>query len=95
MKMIIVALFESVGHIFNVIIVVMIVWLMFAILGVNLFAGKFFYCDYHKYLVSSETECVTKGGNWLLYPANFDNVGNAMLTLFGVSTFEGWPNVMF
>jgi hypothetical protein len=45
MKMIIVALFNSIGHILNVIIVVMIVWLMFAILGVNLFAGKFFYCD--------------------------------------------------
>lgn len=45
MKMIIVALFDSVGSIFNVMIVVMIVWLMFAILGVNLFAGKFFSCS--------------------------------------------------
>ena len=49
MKMIVVALFESVGHIFNVMIVVMIVWLMFAILGVNLFSGKFFYCTNDKY----------------------------------------------
>lgn len=45
MKMVIVALFDSVGSIFNVVLVVMVVWLMFAILGVNLFAGKFFECD--------------------------------------------------
>jgi hypothetical protein len=41
MKLVIVALFESIGGIFNVIVVVLIVWLMFAILGVNLFSGKF------------------------------------------------------
>ena len=37
MKLIVSALFESVGGIVNVMIVVMIVWLMFAILGVSLF----------------------------------------------------------
>ena len=41
MKTIVIALLESVGHIVNVVIVVMIVWLMFAILGVSLFSGKF------------------------------------------------------
>jgi hypothetical protein len=45
MKMVVVALLESVGSILNVMIVVMVVWLMFAILGVNLFSGKFFYCS--------------------------------------------------
>lgn len=28
---------------------------------------------------------------WLPNPFNFDDVSNAMLTLFTVSTFEGWP----
>lgn len=40
LKTLVVCLLESVGHIFNVIIVVSIVWLMFAILGVSLFSGK-------------------------------------------------------
>ena len=53
MKMIIVALFDSVGSIFNVVIVVMIVWLMFAILGVNLFAGKFFECSLLPYQIAT------------------------------------------
>lgn len=41
MKTMVEALIKSVGHIINVAVVVVIVWLMFAILGVNLFGGKF------------------------------------------------------
>ena len=41
MKSIVAALIKSIGHIINVAIVVVIVWLMFAIMGVNLFSGKF------------------------------------------------------
>ena len=44
MKMIVITLFESVGPVINVLIVILIVWLMFAILGVNLFEGKFNKC---------------------------------------------------
>lgn len=40
MKTIVIALLSSMGAIFNVGIVVIAVFLMFAILGVNLFAGK-------------------------------------------------------
>jgi hypothetical protein len=43
MKVVVEALIQSVGHIFNVLIVVLVVWLMFAILGVNLLGGKFQY----------------------------------------------------
>lgn len=45
MKLIVASLFESVGAIFNVMIVVVAVWLMFAIFAINIFAGKFFYCS--------------------------------------------------
>lgn len=41
MKVIVTALIHSVSGIFNVVIVVVIVWLMFAILGVSVFAGRF------------------------------------------------------
>ena len=44
MKLIVGSLFESVGAISNVVVVVSCVWLMFAIFGMNLFAGKFYYC---------------------------------------------------
>lgn len=43
-KIIITTFLESVSSIFNTIIMILIIWLMFAILGVSLFSGKFFYC---------------------------------------------------
>jgi len=94
MKTIVVALLESVGHIVNVMIVVMVVWIMFAILGVNLFAGKFFYCSIDPYQLHTETECLYVGGQWKRYDSNFDSVPQAMMTLFVVSSLEGWPDIM-
>ena len=45
LKMIVAALFESIGSIINVSFVVMIIWLMFAIYGMNTYMGMFFYCS--------------------------------------------------
>jgi len=41
MKLIVNALIDSVGHIMNVLLVIAIVYLIFAIIGVNLYGGKF------------------------------------------------------
>lgn len=49
MKMLVAALLESVGSIFNVLIVVAVVYLIFAIMGVNFFGGNFFYCTIDTY----------------------------------------------
>lgn len=95
MKLIVTALLESVGHIINVVIVVLMVWLMFAILAVNLFGGKLYYCTVDTYNISTEEECRLVNGKWGPYDANFDSVPNAMLTLFIVSTLEGWPDIMY
>mmetsp|Transcript_17671 Transcript_17671/g.12722 ORF Transcript_17671/g.12722 Transcript_17671/m.12722 type:complete len:170 (-) Transcript_17671:2159-2668(-) len=94
LKMIVAALMESVSSIFNVMIVVMVVWLMFAIFGINLFSGKFFYCSINKYKHHTEPACIEAGGEWNRYDSNFDNIGQAMLTLFIVSSLEGWPDIM-
>ena len=75
-------------------IVVMMVWLMFAILGINFFAGKFFYCTVDTFNISNEDLCLRNHGEWKVYDHNFDNVGNAMVTLFALSTMEDWPDIM-
>ncbi len=61
MKMIVAALLDSGGAMLNVLIVIMIVWLMFAILGIQLFMGKFFYCSGDSYLLHSKTDCINAG----------------------------------
>jgi len=65
MKLIVSSLFESVGAIVNVVIVVLAVWLMFAIFAINIFAGKFFYCSYGIYENRDKYECNVAGGSWL------------------------------
>ena len=95
MKMIVIALLDSVGHIFNTLIVVGVVFLMFAILGVNFFAGRFFFCSVDPYDNHTEDQCLYNGGSWEVHDCNFDNVVNAMITLYVVSSLEGWPNIMF
>lgn len=45
MKIVVNALIKSISAIANVGIVLITVWLMFAILGVSLFKGKFYSCS--------------------------------------------------
>ena len=47
--MIITALLDAGGSIINVIVVILAVWLMFAIFSVNTYKGHFFYCSVDKY----------------------------------------------
>ena len=74
MKLIVVSLFESVGAIINVLIVVLAVWLMFAIFAINIFAGKFFYCSIAPLTYHTKYECNVAGGSWLRAEQNFDDI---------------------
>ncbi|XP_063603702.1 muscle calcium channel subunit alpha-1-like isoform X1 [Penaeus indicus] len=92
----------------NIMLVTCLLEFMFAVIGVQLFKGKFFSCnDISK---SVEEECqgqyiVYQDGDinkpmvekrvWEKNSFHFDNVAKAMLTLFTVSTFEGWPGLLY
>ena len=53
LKMIVAALAESVGAIVNVSFIVLIIWLMFAIYGMNTYMGMFFYCSEEPYVYNT------------------------------------------
>ena len=40
-------------------------------------------------------DCMDYGGEWINKEGNFDNVINAMLTMFGMMSTEGWLEVMW
>ena len=94
MKMIVKALLESLGGILNVLLVVAMVFLIFAIIGINFYAGKFFYCSIDKYILHTEVECEFAGGKWKVHDHNFDDVMRGFITLYVVSSLEGWPDIM-
>ena len=98
MRKVVGALLLSFWPMMNVILVLMLVWLMFAIIGVQLFGGKFRYCPPGTELTgaagNATADCLN-GTPMVSHDMNFDNVESAMMVLFTVSSLEGWPQIMW
>ncbi|XP_044025273.1 calcium channel, voltage-dependent, L type, alpha 1D subunit, a isoform X7 [Siniperca chuatsi] len=108
LKHVVQCVFVAIRTIGNIMIVTTLLQFMFACIGVQLFKGKFYRCtDEAK---SSPEECkgtyiLYKDGDvnqptihkrlWSNSDFNFDNVLMAMMALFTVSTFEGWPALLY
>ncbi|KAF2983646.1 hypothetical protein EK904_005574 [Melospiza melodia maxima] len=89
------ALLGAIPSIMNVLLVCLIFWLIFSIMGVNLFAGKFGKCvnmtdENSKFVVNitNKTDCLMYNGTgeifWVNVKVNFDNVGSGYLALLQV-----------
>ncbi|XP_027442166.1 voltage-dependent P/Q-type calcium channel subunit alpha-1A isoform X8 [Zalophus californianus] len=95
---------NSLKNVFNILIVYMLFMFIFAVVAVQLFKGKFFHCTDEskefekdcrgKYLLYEKNEVKARDRQWKKYEFHYDNVLWALLTLFTVSTGEGWPQVL-
>uniref|UniRef100_A0A3Q1HZ18 Voltage-dependent calcium channel alpha-1 subunit IQ domain-containing protein n=1 Tax=Anabas testudineus TaxID=64144 RepID=A0A3Q1HZ18_ANATE len=94
----------SLKNVFNILIVYKLFMFIFAVIAVQLFKGKFFYCtdsskDTEKdcqgyYIDYGKDKKEVKRREWKRHDFHYDNVIWALLTLFTVSTGEGWPQVL-
>ena len=90
------ALVGAIPSIMNVLLVCLIFWLIFSIMGVNLFAGKFGRCinqtegdlPLNYTIVNNKSDCVSFNVTgelyWTKVKVNFDNVGAGYLALLQV-----------
>ena len=85
----------AIPAIFNVLMVCVMFWLIFSIMGVQFFAGKFYKCvdgdgePFERSVVATKAECLSNNYTWQNSPITFDNVGSGYLALFQVvSIFE-------
>uniref|UniRef100_A0A8C5DAL2 Voltage-dependent P/Q-type calcium channel subunit alpha-1A n=1 Tax=Gouania willdenowi TaxID=441366 RepID=A0A8C5DAL2_GOUWI len=95
---------NSLKNVLNILIVYMLFMFIFAVVAVQLFKGRFYYCtDESKeferdcrgeYLVYERDEVKAQKRVWKKYEFHYDTVAWALLTLFTVSTGEGWPQVL-
>ncbi|XP_028609367.1 voltage-dependent L-type calcium channel subunit alpha-1C isoform X18 [Grammomys surdaster] len=108
LKHVVQCVFVAIRTIGNIVIVTTLLQFMFACIGVQLFKGKLYTCsDSSK---QTEAECkgnyiTYKDGevdhpiilprSWENSKFDFDNVLTAMMALFTVSTFEGWPELLY
>ncbi|MED6281276.1 Voltage-dependent T-type calcium channel subunit alpha-1H, partial [Characodon lateralis] len=61
-----------------------------------LFKGKFFYCDgLNLSNITNKTECLQAGFRWIRRKYNFDNLGQALMSLFVLSCKDGWVSIMY
>ncbi|XP_042675672.1 voltage-dependent R-type calcium channel subunit alpha-1E isoform X2 [Centrocercus urophasianus] len=94
----------SLKNVFNILIVYKLFMFIFAVIAVQLFKGKFFYCtdsskDTEKdcignYVDHEKNKMEVKCREWKRHEFHYDNIIWALLTLFTVSTGEGWPQVL-
>ncbi|XP_050996123.1 sodium channel protein type 11 subunit alpha [Acomys russatus] len=102
MKVVVNALISAIPAILNVLLVCLIFWLIFCILGVSFFSGRFGRCingtDINKYIdrseISNQRQCEGRNYSWVVPNVNFDNVGSAYLALLQVATYKGWLDIM-
>ncbi|XP_077569226.1 voltage-dependent L-type calcium channel subunit alpha-1D-like isoform X2 [Stigmatopora nigra] len=108
LKHVVQCVFVAIRTIGNIMIVTTLLQFMFACIGVQLFKGKFYRCtDEAKHTPEQckGTFVVYKDGDvnhpmvreriWHNSDFNFDNVLMGMMALFTVSTFEGWPALLY
>uniref|UniRef100_A0A672HI11 Sodium channel protein n=1 Tax=Salarias fasciatus TaxID=181472 RepID=A0A672HI11_SALFA len=108
MRVVVNALVGAIPSIFNVLLVCLIFWLIFSIMGVNLFAGKFHFCYnetseevFSPQEVDNKSQCLSliqqnlTGIRWKNVKVNYDNVGMGYLSLLQVATFKGWMDIMY
>ncbi|KAK2894312.1 hypothetical protein Q8A73_016796 [Channa argus] len=108
MRVVVNALIGAIPSIFNVLLVCLIFWLIFSIMGVNLFAGKFYYCynetsedRFDPDMINNKTQCFSliqenfTEVRWKNVKVNYDNVGMGYLSLLQVATFKGWMDIMY
>ncbi|KAG2468021.1 voltage-dependent L-type calcium channel subunit alpha-1S-like isoform X1 [Polypterus senegalus] len=108
LKHVVQCVFVAIKTIGNIVIVTTLLQFMFACIGVQLFKGKFRMCtDLSKmteeecrgeYIVYKENDLhqlEIRQRMWYNSDFHFDNVLSGMMALFTVSTFEGWPQLLY
>ncbi|XP_073732362.1 calcium channel, voltage-dependent, L type, alpha 1D subunit, a isoform X14 [Misgurnus anguillicaudatus] len=108
LKHVVQCVFVAIRTIGNIMIVTTLLQFMFACIGVQLFKGKFYRCNdeaksspeeckgtYILYKEGDVNQPIIQKRHWHNSDFNFDNVLMAMMALFTVSTFEGWPALLY
>uniref|UniRef100_A0A663N7R5 Voltage-dependent L-type calcium channel subunit alpha n=1 Tax=Athene cunicularia TaxID=194338 RepID=A0A663N7R5_ATHCN len=108
LKHVVQCVFVAIRTIGNIVIVTTLLQFMFACIGVQLFKGKLYSCTdsskqtaaecrgyYITYKDGEVNQPMIQPRSWENSKFDFDNVLTAMMALFTVSTFEGWPELLY
>jgi hypothetical protein len=62
----------------------------------QLFKGMFYYCEGENITnVRNKSDCISNKNKWVNRKYNFDDLGKALMSLFVLSSRDGWVNIMY
>ncbi|KAG9263881.1 voltage-dependent T-type calcium channel subunit alpha-1I-like isoform X1 [Astyanax mexicanus] len=96
LKLVVETLITSLKPIGNIVLICCAFFIIFGILGVQLFKGKFFHClglDVKN--ITNKSDCLLANYKWVHHKYNFDNLGQALMSLFVLASKDGWVNIMY
>ncbi|KAM3910071.1 voltage-dependent T-type calcium channel subunit alpha-1G-like [Leptodactylus fuscus] len=96
LKLVVETLMSSLKPIGNIVVICCAFFIIFGILGVQLFKGKFFYClgeDTRN--ITNKSDCLESRYKWARHKYNFDNLGQALMSLFVLASKDGWVDIMY
>ncbi|TDG98324.1 hypothetical protein EPR50_G00217500 [Perca flavescens] len=96
LKLVVETLMSSLKPIGNIVVICCAFFIIFGILGVQLFKGKFFVCvgDDVKN-ITNKSSCLQANNKWVRHKYNFDNLGQALMSLFVLASKDGWVDIMY
>ncbi|XP_039223859.1 voltage-dependent T-type calcium channel subunit alpha-1H isoform X2 [Crotalus tigris] len=96
LKLVVETLISSLRPIGNIVLICCAFFIIFGILGVQLFKGKFYHCEGADIRnISTKSDCRKAHYKWVRRKYNFDNLGQALMSLFVLSSKDGWVNIMY
>ncbi|KAK7506411.1 hypothetical protein BaRGS_00002523 [Batillaria attramentaria] len=97
LKLVVQTLLSSLRPIGNIVLICCTFFIIFGILGVQLFKGTFFYCKGPNVMhITNRSQCEADRKNvWVNHKYNFDNLGQALMALFVLASKDGWVQIMY
>uniref|UniRef100_H3DBT9 Calcium voltage-gated channel subunit alpha1 Ib n=1 Tax=Tetraodon nigroviridis TaxID=99883 RepID=H3DBT9_TETNG len=96
LKLVVETLITSLKPIGNIVLICCAFFIIFGILGVQLFKGKFYYCvGFDVKNITNKSDCLAASYRWVHHKYNFDNLGQALMSLFVLASKDGWVNIMY
>ncbi|XP_012892434.1 PREDICTED: voltage-dependent T-type calcium channel subunit alpha-1G isoform X18 [Dipodomys ordii] len=96
LKLVVETLMSSLKPIGNIVVICCAFFIIFGILGVQLFKGKFFVCQGEDTRnITNKSDCTEASYRWVRHKYNFDNLGQALMSLFVLASKDGWVDIMY
>ena len=100
------ALVYAIPNVLRIVMILLVFFLIFGVIAISYFKGRFYFCDQSMlsdsiptyatdFPLNNKWDCLNSGANWNKMYYTFDNMEQAMVSLFIMSNLSGWSTFMY